>query len=163
MPPEPCFLSFGSNHSPNYHKKPPSIRIAVFCGGGGHRIRKAALGKCPVDTCNRRGSPAGERIRLYDTGRSLWAVCLFVLWSGGFKNEMQESCGLLLAPGLDGGITIIFIPLGNENVTNPSSPVDSLKHLTDSGFRDGKNQVVIVPVPSVYVPASTVCSVVSSQ
>ena len=24
--------------------------------------RKAALGKCPVDTCNRRGSPAGERV-----------------------------------------------------------------------------------------------------
>ena len=27
------------------------------------RIRKAALGKCPVDTCNRRGFAAAKRIR----------------------------------------------------------------------------------------------------
>ena len=28
---------------------------------------------------------------------------------------MQQSGGLLLAAGLDGGNTLIFIPVGNEN------------------------------------------------
>ena len=35
------------------------------------------------------------------------------------------SGGLLLAAGLDGGNSLIFIPIGNENATNPSSPVGS--------------------------------------
>ncbi len=35
------------------------IGLFLLCG----RIRKAALGKCPVDTCNRRGPAAAGRIR----------------------------------------------------------------------------------------------------
>ena len=40
-------------------------RIGLFVRLGKRQgIRKAALGKCPVDTCNRRGFAAAKRIRL---------------------------------------------------------------------------------------------------
>ena len=59
------------------------------------------------------------------------------LWTDS-NYEMQQSGGLLLAAGLDGGNTLIFIPLGNENVPNPSSPVGSSQHLTDWVFWFGR-------------------------
>ena len=39
------------------------IYDSVFCGGGGHRIRKAALSGSPVDCCKRRSFAAVKRIR----------------------------------------------------------------------------------------------------
>ncbi len=43
------------------------------------RIRKAALGKCPVDTCNRRGFAAAKRIRPTSSGKAEWANSISLL------------------------------------------------------------------------------------
>ena len=52
------------------------LLVLSFLGGGGYRIRKAALGNSPVDCFHRRGFAAAKRIRSFDTLRSWWPLFL---------------------------------------------------------------------------------------